>query len=197
MFELVGPTLTLRLPQARDAAALFAIGSDVETTRWFSWGPYRSEDEPRAWIERTAVELAAGERFSLVVDRDGDAIGVIELTEPSPRDRRAMVGTWIGSEHRGTGVNAESKALVLHLAFAILGLRRVGAYADVENTRSQRALEKIGFAREGLLRRWHRHGDAYRDVVVYGLLREEWAADVAVEVHGEVPAAFAAYSEPS
>ncbi|HZO37394.1 MAG TPA: GNAT family protein [Solirubrobacteraceae bacterium] len=195
MFEIVGPTLTLRLPEEADVAALFALGSDPETTQWFSWGPYRGEDEPRAWIERAAAERAAGERLSLVIARDGEAVGVTELTEPSRRDQRAMVGTWLGAAHWGTGVNAESKALLLYLAFAVLGLRRVGAYANVDNARSQHALEKLGFVREGLLRRWHRHGDRYHDVLVYGLLREEWADDVAVEVRGEVPAAFAGFGE--
>jgi ribosomal-protein-alanine N-acetyltransferase len=76
-----------------------------------------------------------------------------------------MVGTWFGHEHWGTGANAESKALVLHLAFEHLGLERVGAYTEVNHLRSQRALEKIGFAREGVLRGWHRHPDGVHDVV--------------------------------
>src|SRR5262249_15518237 len=54
------------------------------------------------------------------------------------------------------------------------GLARLGAYADVENGRSQAALERLGFVREGLLRRWHRHGNVAHDVYVFGLLREEW-----------------------
>jgi [ribosomal protein S5]-alanine N-acetyltransferase len=197
MLEIAGPTLTLRLPSEDDVAELFAIGSDAETTRWFSWGPYRDDDEPRAWIKRTAQERAAGEKLSLIVDRDGEAIGVIELTEPNRRDRRAMVGTWLGAAHWGTGVNTESKALLLHLAFAVLGLQRVGALANVDNTRSQRALEKLGFAREGVLRRWHRHGDEYHDVVVYGLLRDDWTVDVAVEIRGEVPLSFMDFTTPS
>ena len=110
--------------------------------------------------------------------------------ELSRRDRRAMVGTWLGREHWGTGVNAESKALVLHLAFATLGLERVGAYSEIRHERSQRALEKVGFAREGVLRAWHRHADGPHDVVVFGLLRGDWHGDVAVEVRGEPPAAF-------
>src|SRR4051794_29801651 len=114
------------------------------------------------------------------------------LMEISRRDRRAMVGTWLGREHWGTGVNAESKALILHLAFATLRLERVGAYANIDHGRSRRALERLGFTREGVLRAWHRHPDGPHDVVVYGLLAHEWTSTGPVEVRGELPPAFAA-----
>jgi ribosomal-protein-alanine N-acetyltransferase len=192
VLELAGPTLTLRPPTRADAPAIFALGADPEVTRWFSWGPYRAEAEAEAWIVRTAAERESGERLVLAIHRGAEVLGVTELTEHSPRDRRAMIGTWLAPAAWGTGVNAESKALILHLAFAVLGLRRVGAYTNVENGRSRRALEKLGFRLEGELRRWHRHGDVYHDVCVYGLLREEWRADTGVTVRGEPPRAFRA-----
>ena len=194
MLEVAGPTLTLRVPEAVDAPALFALGSDLDVTRWFSWGPYASEDEPRRWIGEAARRRNAGEQLELVIDRAGEVLGVTGLTEFSRRDRRAMVGTWLGREHWGTGVNAESKALILHLAFATLGLARVGAYANVDHGRSQRALERLGFTRDGVLRAWHRHPDGPHDVVVYSLLASEWQSAVPVEVRGELPPSFAALS---
>lgn len=188
MFEVAGPTLTLRPPVEEDVPALFALGTDPEVTRWFSWGPYRSADEPRAFVAGTARRREAGEALVLAVLRGGELLGITELTERSARDRRAVVGTWLGRDHWGTGINAESKALVLHLAFAVLGLERVGAYTNVENLRSQRALERLGFRREGRLRRWHRHGEAFHDVLAYGLLRDEWRPACAVELRGELSA---------
>jgi ribosomal-protein-alanine N-acetyltransferase len=130
----------------------------------------------------------------LIVAAGVGPIGVTGLTEWSARDRRAVVGTWLGRAHWGKGANEESKALICHLAFRALGLERLGAYADVENPRSQAALEKIGFRREGLLRRWHRHGERVRDVVLFSWLAEEWEASalsqVAVSVHGSPPPPF-------
>ena len=58
-------------------------------------------------------------------------VGVTGLTEYSRRDRRAVVGTWLGREYWGTGVNRESKALIAHLGFEVIGLERLGAYADL------------------------------------------------------------------
>jgi ribosomal-protein-alanine N-acetyltransferase len=191
--QLTGPTLTLRYAEPADAAALFTLASDPEVTRWFSWGPYTSEDEPRAYIERLAGERERGERLDFVIDATGGTVpgvaGVTGLSELSRRDRRAMVGTWLGRPHWGSGANAESKALILHLAFVVCGLERVGAYSNPENERSTRALEKLGFRREGVLRAWHRHGDVHHDVNVFGLLREEWpGAPFEVTVQGGPPA---------
>jgi ribosomal-protein-alanine N-acetyltransferase len=175
--ELRGPRLTLRLPDPDDAPALLALASDREVTQWFSWGPYTSVEEPLAWIAAQEAKREAGDHLDFVVHhREHGPIGVTGLTEFSRRDRRAMVGTWFGRAHWGTGANAESKALVAHLAFALCGLERVGAYSNPENARSAAALERVGFTREGTLRSWHRHGDRRLDVHVFGLLRAEWEA---------------------
>jgi ribosomal-protein-alanine N-acetyltransferase len=194
-FALHGPALTLRPPEPADAAALLELASDPEVTRWFSWGPYRSLDEPRAWIERCARQREAGEQLDLVVvHRELGLAGVTGLSEFSPRDRRAIVGTWFGRRFWGSGANRESKALVFHLGFELLGLHRIGSYSNPANGRSTRALLGVGLRHEGVLRDWHRHGDRWLDVNVFGLLRDDWAAGelaaVPVDVEGAPPPAF-------
>ena len=192
--RVAGGNLALRYAQPADAPALLELASDPEVTRWFSWGPYRSIDEPLAYIAGQQAERDAGTRLDFLIATEGtdtSVAGVIGLNELSRRDRRAMVGTWLGREHWGTGVNAAAKALILHLAFVNCGLERVGAYSDLDNARSTRALERLGFEHEGVLRAWHRHGDVPHDVNVFGLLRERWpGAPFAVEVQGEPPAAW-------
>jgi ribosomal-protein-alanine N-acetyltransferase len=171
MPRIEGPRLSLRPPRPDDADALFELGRDPDVVRFFSWGPYTERTQAAAFIERVVDERPY--EF-LIVENDGDRpIGLTGLTELSERDGRAVVGTWLGREHWGTGANAESKALILHYAFATLGLGRVSAYAHPDNVRSLKALEKLGFAREGLLRDWHVHRGQRRDVVILGLLRAE------------------------
>jgi ribosomal-protein-alanine N-acetyltransferase len=169
--RIEGPELALRPPEPRDADDLFELGRDPDVVRFFSWGPYQERHEALAFIERIVDERPYE---LLIVDSDDRPIGLTGLTEVSERDSRAVVGTWLGRSHWGTGANSESKALILHFAFATLGLQRVSAYAHPDNVRSLAALEKIGFKREGLLREWHVHRGERRDVVILGLLREEW-----------------------
>ena len=192
-----GPTLTLRLPEPGDAPALLELAGDPEVTRWFSWGPYTGLDQPLAYIERLAGQRERGEQLDfLVVHREHGPAGITGLNEFSRRDLRCMVGTWFGRRFWGTGANPESKALVAHLAFAVLGMHRLGSYSNPDNVRSTKALLGVGFSHEGILRHWHRHGDDYYDVNVFGMLRPEWEsgplADVPVTVEGESPPAFVA-----
>ncbi len=195
MVEVIGPSLTLRYATRADAVALLELGSDPEVTRFFSWGPYRSLEEPEAYIDGLQCERGRGERLDfLIVHPSRGPVGVTGLTELSARDRRAVVGTWLGRRFWGTGANRASKALIAWLSFHVLGLERLGAYADLDNPRSQTALERIGFQREGVLRRWHRHGETVHDVIVYSWLREEWErselASEDVRIRGEVPEAW-------
>lgn len=190
-----GPSLTLRYASAADAPALFAMARDVEVTRFFSWGPYRRLTQARSYIARLPRERSEGVKLDFAIEHaEHGVIGVTGLSELSRRDRRAVVGTWLGRDWWGTGANAESKALLAHLAFAELGLQRLGAYSHPEHVRSARALERIGFAREGLLRGYHRHGDEQLDVVVWSLLAREWRrsrlARVPVSVGGRAPRAW-------
>jgi len=194
-FAVTGPTLSLRLPEITDAPALFRLASDPEVTRWFSWGPYEHEDEARAYLATLPRQRESGEHLDLVVEhRDEGPIGVTGLSEFSRRDRRAMVGTWFGRRWWGTGVNAESKALVCELAFSGLGMQRLGAYTHALHVRSQAALRSLGFRREGVLRHWHRHGDELHDVVMWSILHSEWERSrlrlVDVALTGDPPAAF-------
>lgn len=98
--ELVlhGASLALRYPSLRDAAALFALASDPEVTRFLSWGPYRHEREAEAWLKTLPERRASGIALELaVVDMDDNPIGITLLSELHVRDRRACGSVGAGS----------------------------------------------------------------------------------------------------
>lgn len=164
-------------------------------TRWFSWGPYTEVAQAEAWIAAQAHKRESGEIMDfLVVDPEAGPLGVTGLTEVSARDRRATVGSWLGQPFWGSGANFEAKAMVAALAFRRLGAERLTAWANTRNGRSQRALERVGFRREGVLHAWHRHGDRMHDVVVFALVRPVWErsalAQVPVAIEGTPPPSF-------
>ncbi len=190
-----GPNLQLRYATAGDADALFELARDPAVTRFFSWGPYTDVEQPRGYIASLEAKREAGTLLDLlVVHREHGPVGVTGLSELSARDRRATVGSWVGHRFWGSGVNFESKALITALGFQRLGMERLTAWANTRNGRSQAALERVGFRREGVLSGWHRHGDAVHDVVVFGMLRRGWERSplrgVPVTISGEPPAAF-------
>ena len=192
-----GERLTLRYARADDAPALYELGRDADVSRFFSWGPYTDESQASAFIDQMAAQREAGERLEFVITGNDDTpIGITGLSEFSQRDRRAVVGTWLGRSHWGSGANADSKALVLALAFRELGLQRISAYAHPDNARSLAALERLGFVAEGTLVAWHLHDGERRDVRILRLLSEDWeASELAtrpVRIEGHPPARISA-----
>ena len=190
-----GPRLTLRYATQDDAPRLFALASDPAVTRFFSWGPYTSVEQPEAYIATLPARREAGDLLDFLIAHPVDGpIGVTGLSELARRDRRATVGSWLGHSWWGSGANFEAKAMITALAFQRLGFDRLTAWANTRNGRSQRALERIGFRREGVLTAWHRHGDRVHDVVIFGLLRAAWEHsplfDVPVTIEGTPPPAF-------
>jgi ribosomal-protein-alanine N-acetyltransferase len=178
-----------------DVPALYELGCDPDVSRFFSWGPYQSPDEASQFVASLDRQREAGERYELgIVSNDGELVGITGFSDFARRDRRAVLGTWLGKRHWGTGANRESKALVLSLAFRSLGLLRVTALASPQNVRSVAALERLGFVHEGILRGWHVHGGVPRDVAVLRMLRDEWdrtpLADVPVTIEGSPPEQF-------
>ena len=192
---VTGPTLELRYATSSDVPRLFSLGADASVTRFFSWGPYASESEPAEYVAALEARREQGELLDfLIVHRDDGPIGVTGLSELARRDRRATVGSWLGRDWWGSGANFESKALITALAFRRLGMHRLTAWANTRNGRSQAALERVGFRREGVLAGWHRHGEVYHDVVVFSLLASAWEATalagVEVGFEGSLPEAF-------
>ena len=193
---VTGPSLTLRYATADDAPRLFELASDPAVTRFFSWGPYTDVAQPESYIASLPGKRERGELLDfLIVHREDGPIGVTGLSELSPRNRHATVGSWFGHRWWGSGANLESKALIAALAFETLGMDRLTAWANTRNGRSQVALERVGFKREGVLRAFHRHGDVLHDVVVFGMTRNGWMHSrlfgVQVAVEGTSPPAFA------
>jgi ribosomal-protein-alanine N-acetyltransferase len=190
-----GPTLRLRYATADDAPRLLDIASDPAVTRFFSWGPYTDLAQPQAYIATLPAKRERGELLDFLIDHHEDGpIGVTGLSELSVRNRHATVGSWFGHRWWGSGANLESKALIAALAFRQLGMDRLTAWANTRNGRSQVALERVGFKREGVLRAFHRHGDVLHDVVVFGMTRNGWLNSdlrrVLVRIEGTSPPAF-------
>ena len=171
---VAGPQVTLRYPSAQDAPRLFELASDPEVTRPFSWGPYEKQAQAADWIASTAHSRLDGHALEFsIADAADQPVGVISLLELARRDRRAVIGIWLGRPYWGAGVGDEAEALLAQLSFGPLRLARLGAWVDVNNHRSQRAFERLGFTNEGVLRSFQRHYGRSHDLVSYSLLREE------------------------
>ena len=136
----------------------------------------REEGEARALVmraQRQAAERTAL-RWSVVRRRDATVVGTCTLFAFDEQNQHAEIGYALGREHWGQGYMHEALVAVVDWAFRDLRLHRIEADVDPRNAPSVRALERLGFVREGLLReRWHVAGEV-SDSLLLGLLRRDW-----------------------
>lgn len=162
------------------ASDLLIVGRDEEIWRYMPVATPQRVEEMRAWIDDARDKQARGEMlpFSVIDLKTQRAIGSTRYLDISPRDRHVEIGwTWYGRAYWRTVVNTECKYLLLTHAFETLGCIRVALKTDLRNERSQRAIERLGAVREGVLRRVTIVHDGYqRSSVYYSILDDEWAA---------------------
>jgi RimJ/RimL family protein N-acetyltransferase len=111
--------------------------------------------------------------ISVAADRAVGSTRFIDIHRP---DRALEIGwTWLGIGAQKTAINTETKLVLLRHAFDDLGALRVQLKTDGRNERSQRAIERLGATKEGVLRKNRLTWDGiYRDTVFYSVLDTEW-----------------------
>ena len=170
--------LELRAPELADAPQLFEIFRDPEVTRYWSTPPMQSVSEAEAMVTRNLAHLADSSGLGWVICRRDDArvMGTLSLFHFHEQNDRAEIGYALGRACWGQGYMHEALTALVGFAFGEMDLRRLEADTDPRNAASIRALERLGFAREGLLReRWVVAGEA-SDSALLGLLRRDWNA---------------------
>ena len=114
--------------------------------------------------------------FAMFDKKENRFAGCTRYANISFKDKRLEIGwTWIDPILQGSGINKHNKFMMLQYAFETLGLNRVELKTAGTNLKSQRAMEKIGAIREGVLRK-HSINDkgVTRDTVYYSFINDEW-----------------------
>lgn len=135
-------------------------------------------EETRNYIARALAARKEGHRFAFAVieDASGDVLGSSSYHDILPSVKRLEIGyTWYARRAQRTHVNTACKLLLLTHAFAKLGCNVVGWRTDNLNFASQRAIERLGAKKDGVLRGHAlRRDGTIRDTVMYSLAFGEW-----------------------
>ena len=141
--------------------------------------PLKSVPDTQGWIDQALEVAATGTQipFAIIERASGKAIGSTRYMDIRRNDRGLEIGwTWIGTAFQRTAMNTECKYLLLRHAFEELGAVRVQLKTDLRNVRSQRAIERLGAVREGVLRKHMVLWDGFiRDTVYYSVIEERVA----------------------
>ena len=172
---LAGKFVTLRELEVTDAAALFAMLTPEEVSRFISPPPSTVEGFER-FITWARAERAAGRHacFAVVPHGMNTAVGLFQVRQLEPDFATAEWGFALGSAFWGTGMFIDGGELVVDFAIATLRVRRLEARAAVANGRGNGALRKLGAVQEGVLRRSFFKNGQHLDQILWSILSEEW-----------------------
>ncbi|MEB0056309.1 MULTISPECIES: GNAT family protein [unclassified Variovorax] len=134
--------------------------------------------DTRGYIETALQMREAGNRFAFAVTEEatGTVLGSTSYHDILPAVKRVEIGyTWYAKRCQRTHVNTTCKLLMLSHAFDVLGCNVVGWRTDNFNHASQRAIERLGARKDGVIRgHAMRRDGTIRDTVMYSLRSGEW-----------------------
>ncbi|XP_023527199.1 uncharacterized protein LOC111790509 [Cucurbita pepo subsp. pepo] len=161
--------ITLRPLDLTDIDDFMVWASDEKAARSCSWEPYQDISDAIKYIN----DQVLSHPWHRAICVDGRPVGAISVTaNEAARDRcRGELGYVLGSKFWGKGIGTAAVKLVAERIFVERPeLERLEALVDVENLASQRVVEKAGFQREGVLRKYGVMKGQIRDYVMFSLL---------------------------
>ena len=173
---LTGELVTLEPLRPDHHDDLVAAASDGRL--WELW--YTSVPSPETMGADIARKLAEPTTLPFTVRRNdtGAVVGMTTYLNAEPDVPRLEIGaTWTAASAQRTGVNAESKLLLLTHAFEVLGCLAVEFRTHWHNQQSRAAIARLGAKQDGVLRNHRRLPDgSLRDTVVFSIVDTEWPA---------------------
>ena len=141
---------------------------------WMPWAVGINAADIRRFNLAARSAWRDGRAYDFAILEGGVLAGVVTLT--LNHGGVGEVGYWVGADRAGRGLATEAASAVVGFGFEELGLYRVELRAGVENVRSLRVAEKLGFQREGLLRNGLDGADGPFDTYMFGMTPEDWTS---------------------
>jgi RimJ/RimL family protein N-acetyltransferase len=163
---------------AEHEAGLVQAAVDADMFRWMPVDMASSPDALREWVTTSLGAARAGQEvpYTIRAADSGRVLGSTRFMDVRLEHLRSEIGwTWVTRDAWGSGVNVETKLLLLEHAFERAGLRRVEFKTDARNERSRGALQALGAQFEGIFRKHMvvRDGDP-RDSAYYSVIDDDW-----------------------
>jgi [ribosomal protein S5]-alanine N-acetyltransferase len=168
--------ITIRAFQEEDLEFLDRLCTDPAALGAFEWFGFR---DVHSWRRRWEQDgfVAPDSTALAVVAADGTLIGTGSWKAANRGGSPGAcfeIGLALLPEYRGQGLGTAAQRLLVDYLFRFTTVHRLEAGTDADNIAEQKALEGIGFTREGVLREVAFRDGAWRDSLIYGLLREDW-----------------------
>ncbi len=173
-----GKLVNLRAPEMTDLERNATWVNDREVTRFLAFRYQMSLAAEEAWLREMASKPTSYERvFFAIETKDGAHIGNTNLFDVKPEDRKAKLGIMIGDKsYWSKGYGSDALMTLLGFAFEEMNLNRVELDVFAFNERAIGSYRRCGFVEEGRRRQALFKAGEYHDVIVMGVLRDDWRA---------------------
>lgn len=174
---LIGDRVRLRAIEKSDLPDFVRWINELEVNRNIAMPAPRSMGQEENWYADMLKKPVYEQPLGIEV-RDNDKwalIGNISFMNINQIDRNAEVGIFIGeAQYRSKGYGTDAMLLMLKHGFETLNFERIYLHVHEDNARGIRSYEKSGFKKEGRLRNHHYLEGKYIDVIIMGILKDEW-----------------------
>ena len=176
--QLSNAHVTLKPLSLAEADRYLEIGGDQDIWEYLAPAPFECVSDAQLWINSMLQRsYETGEvPFSVYDNTSGKLAGSSSYLDVRPEHGGLEIGfTWYGKAFQRTHVNTATKLALLGHAFEALSAERVQLQTDSRNVNSQRAIERLGSVKEGVLRKHKTYPNGYvRDSVMYSIIADEW-----------------------
>lgn len=163
----------LRALEPEDLEFIYAIENDVKLWEVSNTQAPYSRFVIRQYLENAHLDIYEAKQLRLAIcaKDDDKTLGLIDLFDFDPKNKRAGVGIVIqDDEQRNLGIGTDALGLVVAYAKQHLQLKQLYANIATDNTASERLFYKFEFELIGIKKAWNMVGDAYKDEAMYQLI---------------------------
>ncbi|GGJ74455.1 GNAT family N-acetyltransferase [Virgibacillus salexigens] len=175
-YHRLNPDTELRLLEHRHAEALFILTdrSRYHLRKWLPWIDYtQTVQHTLSFIDAALKQFSANNGFQAGIWYKGELAGIIGLHTINWENRSTSIGYWLGEQYQGNGLITQSCQPIISYCFQHLQLNRIEIRVATENKKSAAIPERLGFQKEGRLRKAEWLYNRYVDHDVFGLVKAD------------------------
>jgi ribosomal-protein-alanine N-acetyltransferase len=173
--------LVLRKIETNDINDIFAYFSDDKVTRYLDFSSIKEVEMAERFVQRMSIGFENKEiiRWAITLKYENRLIGTCFLAD-FVEGSLGVLGYDLSRNYWNKGIMTEVLEIVIPFGFDVMGLHRIQAIVNPENIGSISLLKKMGFIKEGYLRKYEYHYDNedFGDVIMFSLLKDEYKNSV-------------------
>ncbi|MFD1315794.1 GNAT family N-acetyltransferase [Namhaeicola litoreus] len=175
MMKLENDTVYLRALEPEDLDFLFEVENDISLWEISTTQKPFSRKDLKDYLANSDRDIYEVKQLRLVIERKSDnaPIGLIDLFDFDPFNKRAGLGILIKKEYQNKGFGSSSIKLLNEYAFRYLDLNQLYAHVPSNNKASISLFDHLGFLKTGNLKHWLKTEKGFTDVLVYQIFKNQ------------------------